>query len=233
MLLREVEAFKSATHPHDTTHSRVAALVALRASSILNFFSFISTSDAAQTFITATHPSSFASLSISFSCSYFDSVFPMACLSSATLASISESFPVPHIIVVLFLFEIIFFALPKSSGVIFSSFIQSSAVITFAQVSIAISFTIDFLLSPNPGIFTASTFSTHLSLLRIMVVSASQSISSAIITRSFFPDCIRCSRSGRSSFILEILLSVMSIGALESVAVIFSVSSTIYGLRYH
>jgi hypothetical protein len=228
-----VEALRSATHPHETTPSSVAALVALSASSILSFFSFISTSDAAQTFITATHPSSFASLSASFSCSYLESVFSIACLSSVTLESISDFFPDHPMMVVLFLFEIIFFALHKSSGVIFSNFIQSSAVITFAHVSIAISFIIAFLLSPNPGILTASTLSTHFNLLSIIVVRASHSMSSAIITRSFFPDCIRCSRRGRRSFIFDILLSVIRIGALFSVAVIFSVSSTIYGLRYH
>jgi len=53
-------AFSSAVQPQATTHSSTAALVALRASSILSFFSFISSSLAAHTLITATHQSSFA-----------------------------------------------------------------------------------------------------------------------------------------------------------------------------
>jgi hypothetical protein len=60
---------RRAIHPPATTPSSTAALVALRASSILSFFSFISTSLAAPTFITATPPASFASLSWSFSLS--------------------------------------------------------------------------------------------------------------------------------------------------------------------
>jgi hypothetical protein len=68
------EAFKSATHPHATIHSSTAALVALSASSILSFFSFISTSEAAHTLITAIHPASFANLSFNFSPSYSEAV---------------------------------------------------------------------------------------------------------------------------------------------------------------
>jgi Xaa-Pro aminopeptidase len=62
-------AFNKATHQPATTPSSTAALVAFNASSILNFFSFISTSDAAQTFITATQPDNFATLSANFSAS--------------------------------------------------------------------------------------------------------------------------------------------------------------------
>jgi hypothetical protein len=47
----------------------MAALVAFNASSILNFLFFISISVAAQTLITATHPTNFANLSANFSLS--------------------------------------------------------------------------------------------------------------------------------------------------------------------
>jgi hypothetical protein len=58
------------TLPHPATiPSSMAALVALRASSILYFLFFISISVAAQTCITATHPTNLANLSTSFSLS--------------------------------------------------------------------------------------------------------------------------------------------------------------------
>ena len=59
-------AFEAAPPP-GTIPSSTAALVALIASSSLNFRSFISVSVAAPTFITATPPASFASLSCNFS----------------------------------------------------------------------------------------------------------------------------------------------------------------------
>jgi hypothetical protein len=58
------------TLPHPATiHSSIAALVAFRASSILYFLFFISISVAAHTWITATHPTNLANLSINFSLS--------------------------------------------------------------------------------------------------------------------------------------------------------------------
>ena len=60
---------RSATPPPGTMPSSTAALVAASASSIRSFFSFISTSVAAPTLITATPPASFASLSCNFSLS--------------------------------------------------------------------------------------------------------------------------------------------------------------------
>ena len=59
-----------AVPPPATIPSSTAALVADKASSILNFLSFISTSVAAPTPITATPPASFASLSCNCSFSY-------------------------------------------------------------------------------------------------------------------------------------------------------------------
>ena len=55
--------------PPGTIPSSTAAFVAFKASSILNFLSFISVSVAAPTFITATPPDNLASLSCNFSLS--------------------------------------------------------------------------------------------------------------------------------------------------------------------
>jgi hypothetical protein len=65
--------FKSAVHPQGNIHSSIQALVALRASSILNFLFFISISVAAHTLITATHQANLANLSSNFSLSYSES----------------------------------------------------------------------------------------------------------------------------------------------------------------
>jgi len=62
-------AFTYAVPPPGRITSSTAALVADKASSILNFFSFISTSVAAPTSITPTPPDNFASLSCNFSLS--------------------------------------------------------------------------------------------------------------------------------------------------------------------
>ncbi len=60
-------ARKSATPPPGTIPSSTAARVACNASSTRAFFSFISTSVAAPTLITATPPASLATRSCSFS----------------------------------------------------------------------------------------------------------------------------------------------------------------------
>ena len=52
-----------------------------------------------------------------------------------------------------------------------------------------------FLLSPNPGAFTAATFNTPLNLLTTRVAKASFSISSAIMT-SGLPVLAICSKTG-------------------------------------
>ncbi|WP_442760510.1 hypothetical protein, partial [Enterococcus italicus] len=46
---------------------------------------------------------------------------------------------------------------------------------------------------PNQGAFIAKTFKIHFNLFKIIVVKASASISSAIITKSFFQACKSCS----------------------------------------
>lgn len=177
--------------------------------------------------MTATHPESFAIRFTSCSLSYLLSLFARIVFSSATLSSISDFFPAPQIMVVVSLFAMIDFARPSSEIETFSSFIPSSSDITVPPVRIAISRSISLRLSPKPGALTASTLRTPLSLLSIIVVSASHSIFSAIITRSFFPDPTSSSSTGRNSFIFEIFLSVMSIGASLISATIFSVFDTI------
>jgi hypothetical protein len=175
-----------AIQPQATIHSSIAALVELSASSILNFFSFISISLAAHTLITATHQSSFASLSCSFSLIIQFSLIAIAEIISSILFSISSFSQFHQIIVVLFFEETIVFAFHKSSKVIFSNFIHNSLVIIFAQVSVEISFRISFLSSPKPGFFIAKIFKAPFILFRIIAVNASQSTSSASITKSFF-----------------------------------------------
>lgn len=67
--------FINAVHHHATIPSSTAALVALRASSILYFLFFISISVAAHTLMTATHHTSLARRSSNFSLSYVELVF--------------------------------------------------------------------------------------------------------------------------------------------------------------
>ena len=68
--------FTNAVPPPATIPSSTAAFVADKASSILNFLSFISTSVAAPTPITATPPAIFANLSCKFS--FSNSLFSSA-----------------------------------------------------------------------------------------------------------------------------------------------------------
>jgi hypothetical protein len=84
------DACNNATQPHATTHSSIAALVALSASSIRNFFSFNSTSEAAHTFIIATPQSNFAILSEIWSFANLESVCSNIFCNSPTLCSISD-----------------------------------------------------------------------------------------------------------------------------------------------
>ena len=81
-----------------------------------------------------------------------------------------------------------------------------SSEITVPPVKIAISSSIAFLLSPNPGALTAAIFKDPLILFTTNVASASPSTSSAIINKGF-PVWATGSKTGRRSFILEIFLS--------------------------
>ena len=77
---------------------------------------------------------------------------------------------------------------------------------TVPPVSMAISSSIAFLLSPNPGALQADTFTTPLILLTTNVAKASPSTSSAIISNDF-PAFATASNKGSKSLILDILLS--------------------------
>ncbi len=80
---------------------------------------------------------------------------------------------------------ITFLAVPRSATVADSSLRPSSSEITVPPVRIATSSIIAFLLSPNPGAFTAAIFNVPRNLFTTSVAKASPSISSAIITRGF------------------------------------------------
>ena len=89
---------------------------------------------------------------------------------------------------------------------VFSRVNPLSSEITVPPVRIAISSNIAFLLSPNPGAFTAAIFRAPLSLFTTRVARASPSTSSAMTSRGF-PVWDTGSRMGRRSFIAEIFLS--------------------------
>ena len=88
---------------------------------------------------------------------------------------------------VLSLSIVTFSAVPSISSVALSKLKPLSSEITVPPVSIAISSSIAFLLSPKPGALTAAILREPLSLLTTNVASASPSISSAIIKRGL-PD---------------------------------------------
>ncbi len=90
---------------------------------------------------------------------------------------------------------------------------------------------IAFLLSPKPGALTATHSKVPLNLFTTRVVSASPSMSSAIII-NFLPCCTICSSTGRISWIFEIFLSVIKMYGSSNIASIFSVSVTIYAETY-
>ncbi len=79
--------------------------------------------------------------------------------------------------------------------------------------------------SPNPGAFTAATFSVPRSLFTTSVASASPSTSSAM-TSIGLPVWATFSRTGRRSFIEEIFLSWISMTGFSSTVSIDSASVT-------
>ena len=110
------------TPPPDTIPSSTAALVALRASSSLSFFSLSSVSVAAPALMTATPPWSLASLSWSFSLSKSDVVFSISPLILSALSWISLLSPIPFTMTVLSFVTFTVPALPSMSTVVsFSS----------------------------------------------------------------------------------------------------------------
>ena len=102
-----------------------------------------------------------------------------------------------------------------------SSLNPLSSETTVPFVKIAISSSIAFLLSPNPGAFTAATFRAPLILFTTNVDRASPSTSSAIIIRGF-PVFAVCSKIGSKSFIAEIFWSYIKIYGLSSSTSILS-----------
>ena len=95
---------------------------------------------------------------------------------------------------------------PRSSSLTFSSLNPKSWEITWPPVNIAISSSIAFLLSPNPGAFTATTFKPPLNLFTTKVANASPSTSSEIIIKGL-PDCTTASNNGTIGCKLVNLLS--------------------------
>ena len=97
----------------------------------------------------------------------------------------------------------------------------TSSEITVPPVSIAISSSIAFLLSPKPGALQAAAFTIPLKLLTTRVARASPSISSAMISNGF-PAFATDSNNGKRSLMLEIFLSKRRIYGESSSTVILS-----------
>ena len=173
--------------------------------------------------MTATPPASLANLSCSFSLSKSEVVSSIWLLTWVILSFIALESPLPFTITVLSLVTLTLSAFPNISIVVSFKSIPNSSEITLPPVSIAISWSISFLLSPNPGAFTPTQVNVPLNLLTTNVAIASPSISSAIIN-SFFPDWTICSSIGGISCMLEIFLSVINIYGLSRLASIFSIS---------
>ena len=94
---------------------------------------------------------------------------------------------------------------------------------TCPPVSMAMSSSIDFLLSPNPGALTAATLSPPLSLFTTKVASASPSTSSAIINNGL-PDLTTASSSGSKSCKLDNFPSFSKMNGSSNSQIIFSAS---------
>ena len=123
-----------------------------------------------------------------------------------TRPSIAFCSPAPSMIVVFSLLICTFLQVPKSSREVFSRECPTSSEITVAPVRMARSSNIAFLRSPNPGAFTADTFTIPLMLFTTKVARASPSTSSAIISNDL-PAFATASKQGKRSLIFEIFLS--------------------------
>ena len=175
-----------ATPPPGTMPSSTAARVALSASSMRSLNSFISTSVAAPTAITATPPASLARRSCSFSLSYSLVVSSIWARMELMRALISLGSPAPSTMVVFSLSTFTWRAVPSWSTVVSFSSMPSSSLMTWPPVSTAISCSMALRLSPKPGALTATQVNVPRSLLTTKVARASPSTSSAII-KSFLP----------------------------------------------
>ena len=123
-----------------------------------------------------------------------------------TRFSICFASPAPSIRVVFSLVLSTFLTRPRSFRVAFSSFRPSSSEITVPPVSTAMSSSIAFLRSPNPGALTARVLRMPRRLFTTSVASASPSTSSAMMS-SALPAFATCSSSGSISRIELIFLS--------------------------
>ena len=127
--------------------------------------------------------------------------------------------------VVFSLSTIILSAAPKKERSAASNFVPVSSDITIPPVKVARSLNISFLLSPNPGDFTAQQFTVPLSLFTTSVANASPSTSSAII-KNGFPVFAIFSTNGKNSAILLIFLSVITMYGFSNSDIIFPASVT-------
>ena len=114
----------------------------------------------------------------------------------------------------------------------FSSLMPNSSEISFPPVRIAISASISFFLSPNPGAFSAKMEKEPRNLFTTNVASASPSTSSAMMINSFLPVPASFSKSGSTSFMVDIFLSVIKIDASVYSASMRSALVIMYGETY-
>eukprot|EP00732_Lithocolla_globosa_P002867 Lithocolla_globosa_v1_NODE_2031_length_2200_cov_406.434033.p2 type:complete len:232 gc:universal NODE_2031_length_2200_cov_406.434033:1822-1127(-) len=202
------EARSRAVPPPATMPSWMAALVALRASTMRSFFSPTSTSEMPPTLITATPPDNLARRSWSFSFWYSDWVSSIKACNKLHLSSRLSLAPPPLRIRELSFVMVICLADPRSPTSILSNLMSLSSLKTVAPVITPISSSVALRLSPKPGALTAQTWSWPRSLLRTRVPSASPSMSSAMIKRGLRLDR-QSSRAGTRSEIAEIFFSEM------------------------
>merc|ERR1719225_918559 len=166
-----------------------------------------STSEEPPILRTATPLARRAILSWIFSFSYSELVSSICSLSWSTRLETSAELPPPLSIMVSSLVMVTSPTLPKSCICTSSSFrVSPSVPNTMPPVEIAMSCSVFFLLSPNPGALTAATWSPILSLLMTRVLKASPSISSATITSGLLA-WLASSRAGMIAWMLEIFFS--------------------------
>ena len=140
----------------------------------------------------------------------------------------SPSVPAPSMMVVSSLVTTIFFARPKRSRVVFSSFKPTSSLITWPPVRMAMSCNIALRRSPKPGAFTATLLNVPRILLTTSVANASPSMSSATMTNCL-PVCITFSSTGTRSRTLATLPAYNKMYPSSTMASMRSVSVTKYG----
>ena len=200
--------------PHPTTiPSSIADLVAFNASSILYFLFLSSISVDAHTLMTPIPPTNFDRRCWVFSRSYHDWLFsiPLSILARSSMLSLVHA---QSTIMVVFSVATILVAHPNCSGWVSSSFIPSSSVMSVAHVTVAISFNISDLWSPNPGDLIITALNTQLILLSSTLASASGSISLHIISSWSFCSLSSFSINGFSCLKLLMIISATNTAGL-------------------